>query len=138
MQWTTSNYVAGLACSLYSATLLNSFFNHKLIGDNLLDFLDKPFHHLNEIFQPGSFGKGLWLALPYLQAEITANSSPLASPSLNVKCSFIASRGACGQLSNRRDSPGLLAGAAVEAQVSSAPNMPPSHTAQEPSSSPTS
>ena len=41
------------------------FLNHKLIGDDLLDFLDKPFHHLNEILlQPGSFGSEvLWLAL---------------------------------------------------------------------------
>lgn len=52
LQWAATNYVVGPACSLYSVTLLNSlffFFYHKLTGNDLWDFLEKPFHHLNEL-----------------------------------------------------------------------------------------
>lgn len=74
MQRAASNCVVGPACSLYSAILLNSFFffNHKPIGDDLLDFLDKPCLHLNKmLFRPGSFGEVLWLALTLPKSGIT-------------------------------------------------------------------
>lgn len=98
----------------------------------MLDFLDNPFHHLNQIqFQPDSLGKSSsFPALPQPQGEIAAKSSLLAPLSFIVKCSFITSRGTCGQVSNRwysaQASPGLLPGAAVGAQVTSASNLLPS------------
>lgn len=57
-----------------------------MIGDDLLDFLDKPFHHLNEILlEPGSFSsKVLWLALPLALPRVKSLLRVLSSSLLHL------------------------------------------------------